>query len=175
MIAALVIVGVLGIGLPAGLFFVSRWRSSKPFKAVYREHGYKDDISRWLSSEFQLNWSQRDRVRKIVLHGDGMNPALAGPAQALAARVLADQVRSLRQTRRTGQVQMVVGVVAAVFAVVVFAGGWSWLGNSAGQAAIWGVLWSVIGCSNGIVLPRRIRRNAERVLAAADSQPTASE
>jgi hypothetical protein len=177
MVAALIVIVVLGIALPAALWSISRWRLSRP--ETLGGFDRQDEIDTWLTSEFNLNGRDRVRVRRAVLprrstdlallepaprEPASLEPALVEPARGLAARVLADQFPRLRRSRRMGLVQLGMTAVYAGGGILVLAagrGGDQALGVilllDAGFAGITGVSIAVLG-------PRRTRRNAERVL-----------
>jgi hypothetical protein len=178
MLGVLIVLIVLGFGLPVGLWLISRWRMSRPQK-LYRGERH-DEIDQWLTSEFNLGLADRARVRRSVLGrqaGDPLEPkrpandpaplapALLQPARALAARVLADQVRSVRRSRRWGGVQLVSAVAYGGCGIFLLTG------TEGGREQTLGGLFVVNACFAGcagavlaVAAPRRTRRNAEAIL-----------
>jgi len=174
MLAALIVIVVLGLGLPIGLWLISRWRMSKP-QTAYRGDRY-DEIDQWLISEFNLGWRSRSRVRTAVLGRQfaarlepsgrdndpaPLEPALLEPARALAVRVLANQIGQLRWSRRTGWVTLGLTVVYVGYGIFALTTGQAIgvfiLLNAAASAGL--------GLSSAVLAPRRIRRDAERLLS----------
>jgi hypothetical protein len=189
VLTALIVIIVLGFCLPVGLWLVARRRMSGPQK-TYQGDRY-DEIDQWLVSDFGLGWQARSRVRTAVLGRQAaarlepaprddepapLEPALLEPARELAARVLADQIGQLRLARRAGWVAL--GLAAAyagygIFTITTGRGGGPPEGvfillNAAASATL--------GLVSAVLTPRRVRRNAERVLsgdrsAGAESRP----
>lgn len=147
--------------MDAALWLILRWRMSVPEMVK----GY-DEIDKWLVSEFNLGWRDRSRVRRAVLAPQGadplsLRPALLEAARGLAARVLADQVRKLRLSRRVGWIQLGTAVAYAGYGIFILATGQLALGaflvlnaGASGASAVF----------NTMLAPRRIRRHAGQVL-----------
>jgi hypothetical protein len=169
MLAALIIIGTLGIGLPLVAFLGSRWRMSRPGRDPDR-----DELDRWLISEFGLGWSDRSKVRQAVLGRSGttwpdhqpgpLPPRLLEPARALATRVLADREPRLRLSRRMGWVWLCLAPAYGGFGVFLLVSG-----PSGDQTQ--GVLFVANAClataaatGTAILGPRRVRRRAESLL-----------
>jgi hypothetical protein len=172
MLAALVIIGVLGVGLPLVAFLGSRWRLSSPERDPDR-----DELDRWLIGEFGLGWSDRSQVRRAVLGGpeswqlpgspEPLPPRLLGPARALAERVLADQVPRLRRSRRIGWIFLALAPAYAGFGIFLLVNG-----DDGGQTQ--GALFVFNACcatalalGNAVIGPRRACRRATQILSGA--------
>jgi hypothetical protein len=177
MLVVLIVIVILGVGLPLGLWLVSRRRMTVP--AAGNGYELHDEIDRWLISDFNLGWRERTRVRKAVLGRQNAGPwrlepggpesapleaPLLEPARGLAARVLADGFRKLRLSRQVGWAGMGLTVVYAGYGILVLATGWG--GQSADGAVIlfYAGVSGVVAVYNAVLAPRRIRRNAERIL-----------
>jgi len=177
MVAALIVLLVLGIGLPVVLWVISRWRLSRPETlGGYERRG---EIDQWLTSEYHLSDGDRDRVRREVLgrwdvrqaalepvpaERRPLPPALLEPARGLAAGVLAGQFRTLRGRRWVGWLLLGLCVAYAafgIFALVTDRGGDQTMG-------VFALVYAFFGGVNTLVInvltPRGRRRNAERVL-----------
>jgi hypothetical protein len=181
MLAVLIIIGVMGIGLPAALWLIARWRKSVPGKPqVYGE------VNKWLLSEYGLGSRDRPLVQQAVLGRyaavtvldppprqpapqapSSLRPELLEAARGLATRVTADGFRQLRVGRRLGWVQLATGAFAAVYGVCLLAAGWG--GNpffgvySLLEA---GLFFVPAGAYTALFIPRRRRRVAQNYLAA---------
>jgi hypothetical protein len=172
MVGVLIVIAVLGIGLPGFLWLILRWRLSVPQKVQGVRH---DEIDKWLVSEFNLGWRDRSRVRRAVLawqdaYPASLKPALLEAARGLAARVLADQIRQLRLSRRVGWTQLGMTVAGAGYGILVLATGW---GGTSALGAFLVFNAGISGASavfNAVLTPRRIRRNAEQVLRIASPE-----
>jgi hypothetical protein len=95
-----------------------------------------------------------------------LEPALLEAARALAVRVLADRVRKLRLSRRLGWAQLGMTVAYGGCGIAVLV-----VGHAAqqGLGAIFvlnAVISGVSAVYNAVLVPRRNRLNAERVLRA---------
>ncbi len=138
MLAVLIIIGVMGIGLPAALWLIARWR--KPVPAKPRVYG---EVNKWLLSEYGLGSRDRSAVQEAVLGRyaavtvldqsprqpapqapSSLRPELLQAARGLAAHVAADRFRRLRMARRNGWVQLAVGAATVVYGVCVLAASW---------------------------------------------------
>jgi hypothetical protein len=177
MVAALIVLLVLGIGLPVVLWLISRWRLSRP--ETLGSYERRGEIDQWLTSEYHLNYGDRDRVRREVLgrwdvrqaalepvpaEPGPLPPALLEPARGLAAGVLAGQFRTLRVSRWAGWLLPGFSVVYAafgIFALVTDRGGDPTMGV---VALVYGGLGGVSTVFLNVLTPRCRRRNAERVL-----------
>jgi hypothetical protein len=193
MLAALIIIGVLGIGLPVALWLIARWRKPVPGKPqVYGE------VNQWLLSEYGLGSRDRSAVQGAVLGRYGamtaldqasgrpspqvpasLRPELVEAADGLAARVAADGFRMLRVARRIGWVQLAMGAAALVFGVGVLAAGWGGTPLFGANALLDAALFTPAGVYSGLIVPRRRRQAAQRYLATDGSEnpgsPTASD
>jgi hypothetical protein len=138
MLAVLIIIGVIGIGLPVTLWLIARWRKSVPEKPqVYGE------VNKWLLSEYGLGSRDRSLVHRAVLGRYAavtaldqsalrpspqapvsLRPELLDAAHGFAARVVADRFRVLRVVRLIGWLQLATGAVAIVCGVGMLAAGW---------------------------------------------------
>ena len=188
MLAVLIIIGVAGIGLPAALWLVARWRRDVPY--VPQVHG---EVNKWLLSEYGLGSRDRFQVQEAVLGRyaavsardqaarqwapqapASLRPELAEAARGLATRVAADRFRRLRRSRHMGWVQLATGVAATVFRVCVLAADWG--GNR--FFGVYAVLeagpFVSVGTYTALILPRRRRRAAQVYLGAAASESTGS-
>jgi hypothetical protein len=178
MLAVLIIIGVMGIGLPAALWLIARWRKSVPGKSqVYGE------VNKWLLSEYGLGSRDRSLVQQAVLGRyaavtvldppprqpapSSLRPELLEAARGLATRVATDGFRMLRVARRIGWVQLATGAVAAVYGVCVLAAGWG--GNpffGVYPLLEAGLFFVPAGAYTALFIPRRRRRVARNYLAA---------
>jgi hypothetical protein len=176
VLAALIIIVVLGIGLPVLGWLGIRWRTSGG-----RDPDH-DAIDRYLLAEYGLTWSERSRVRKAVLGLQGhdlepmkqeqLQPGLYPPARALARRVLAREVPVPRVPRPLGWILLLLAVAYTAFGVVILASGH---GKSQAQGVIntiGGGADIAVVVATVLLTPRRARRRAERVLAiTSDADP----
>ena len=176
MLAALIIIVVLGVGLPVLGWLGIRWRTSGG-----RDPDH-DAIDRWLIAEYGLAWSERSQVRKAVLgqpshdlepvKPEQLRPGLHRPAWGLAQRVLAGELSGPRLPRPVGWILLVLAVAYTVAGVVTLAAGH-------GERQIQGLLYTVLGAAEIAIVvaavllaPRRARRRAARVLAVTgDGDP----
>jgi hypothetical protein len=175
MLAALIIIGVLGIGLPLVAFYASRWRMSHPGRNP--DH---DELDRWLMGEFGLGWSDRAKVRQAVLGRQGTDPPgpsgplpprLLAPARALAERVLAGQVPQLRLSRRLGWFLLAFAPAYAGFGLFLLVSG---TGKEQNQGALFvfnACCAAALAIGTAIIGPRRTRRRAETILTEAPAGP----
>jgi hypothetical protein len=143
MLAVLIVIVVLGVGLPLVLLVISRRRMS----ALTRANG-NDEIDQWLIGNFELGYRERSRVRKVVLGRPNvesvpLEPALLEAARALAVRVLADRVRNLRRSRRLGWAQLGMTVAYGGCGIAVLVVG------SAGQQGL-GVIFVLNAVISGV-------------------------
>jgi len=167
MAGALIVIVVLGIGLPVVLWLILRWRLSVPEKV---QGIRRDEIDKWLVSEFNLGWRDRSQVRRAVLASPdadpaSLKPALLEAARGLAAQVLADQIRKLRLSRRVGWIQLGTAVAYAGYGIFILA---TRRGDPVGAFLVLNAgIFGVGAVSNAVLTPRRIRRNAEQVLRIA--------
>jgi hypothetical protein len=176
MLAVLIIIGVIGIGLPAGLWLIARWRKAVPEKPqVYGE------IDEWLLSEYGLGLGDRSLVREAVLGRYAavtaldlaprtpslkapvsLRPELLAPAHGLASKVAADGFRMLRVARRGGWVQLATGAVFIVGGICALAAGWGCnrFSGTFVVAVIDAAILVPTGVYNALIVPRRRRRSA---------------
>ena len=179
VLAALLVILVLGIGLPALAFFGSRWRTRR---GKDPDH---DTIDRWLMDEYQLDWRDRGQVRKAVLGAQAsmdlepakleqLRPALYSPAHGLARQVLAGELSGPRVPRPLGWFMLVFAVAYTGLGVATL--------TLDGRNQANGVLYVVFGCADIVVVvttvllaPRRARRRAERVLQVTGTMPAPGE
>ena len=167
MVGAVIVILVLGVSLPLVAFLTVRWRTATP----ERLEGH-DDTDSWLISEFKLGAQDRSLVRKAVLtrHGadsTALKPGLREAARGLAARVLSDQVGKLRVGRRVDWVQLGMTVVYVGIGIFTLARG-SERWQAAGVIMLLNAGVSAVSAAyNGVIAPRLMRRNAERVLGTA--------
>lgn len=180
MLAVLIIIGVMGIGLPMALWLVARWRKSVPEKPP-RVSG---EVNKWLLSEYGLGSRDRSVVQEAVLGRyaavtvldqpprrptpapTSLRPELLEAAYGLAARVAADRFRMLRVARRTGWVQLATCAVAVVYGVCVLAAGWDNPFFGA-YAVLQASLFVPAGVYGALIILRRRRHNAQNYLAMA--------
>jgi hypothetical protein len=176
VLAAIIIIAVLGVGLPAVGWLGIRWRTSGG-----RDPDH-DALDRWLTTEYGLTWSERSQVRKAVLglqshdlepvKPEQLRPGLYRPARALARRVLAGEVPVPRVPRPLGWILLLLAVAYTAFGVVILASGH---GKSQAQGVIntiWGGADIAVVVATVLLAPRRARRRAERVLAVTgDADP----
>lgn len=163
---ALVLVVVIGVGLPVAAWSITRLLPP-PSPARRPGRGY-DGIDRWLADRYRLAWRDRSRVRTAVFQGRQVEePHLAPAAHGLAAQVLAGRFRALRWSRMLGWADLGLGIGLGATGV-------AWL-STRGHPE--GVLLPVLGVVNaGLLLcaggwrawqePRRIRRHAAQALRA---------
>jgi hypothetical protein len=176
MLAVLTIIGVLGVGLPAALWLIARWRKSVPEKPqVYGE------VNKWLVSEYGLGSRDRSLVQEAVLGRyaavtaldqspqahSALRPELLEAARGLATRVVADRFRKLRVGRRIGWVQLATGAFAAVYGVGVLAAGWESNPFFGVYTLLEAGVFVPAGAYTALIIPRRRRRSAQKYLAAA--------
>ncbi len=91
-------------------------------------------------------------------------PTLVPAARALAERVLADRVQPLRLSRQLGWLQLAGCLVAVAYGLFVVATG-SGGSQAAGSFVLgYAVVWGAGGVVNAIIVPRRARERARRVL-----------
>jgi hypothetical protein len=185
VLAVLVIIGVMGIGLPAALWLIARWRKSAPEKPHVR-----GEVNKWLLSEYGLGSRDRSLVQEAVLGRyaaavtvldqsprkpaprapSSLRPGLLEAARGLATRVATDRFRTLRMARRIGWVQLATGAAAVVYGVGVLAAGW---GNNpvlGGYTVLEAGLFVSGGTYSALIIPRRRRRGALNYLAAAAAE-----
>ncbi len=182
MLAVLIIIVVMGIGLPVALGLIARWRKSVPAKP-HRVYG---EVSKWLLSEYGLGTRDRSAVQQAVLGRyaavtvldqspgwpaaqapSSLRPELQDAAHGLAARLAADRFRGLRVARRLGWMQLAMAALAAVYGVLALAGGWGSNPFLGGYAVLEAALFAPAGTYNALIIPRRRRRAARNYLAAA--------
>jgi hypothetical protein len=175
MLAVLIIIGVLGIGLPVTLGLIARWR--KPGLDKPQVYG---EVNKWLLSEYGLGARDRALVQEAVLGRYAVTaldqslrwpapraPASLRPELLAAARIAADGFRTLRLTRRLGWGQLATGAVALVFGVGVLAAGWGGNQFFGANAVLEAALFVPAGAYTALVIPRRRRRGAQNYLATA--------
>jgi hypothetical protein len=167
MVGAVIVILVLGVSLPLVAFLTVRWRTATP----ERLEGH-DDTDTWLISEFKLGSLDRDLVRKAVLTRRGaestpLKPDLREAARGLAARVLSDQVGKLRAARRVGWIHLVMTVVYAGIGVFTLARGGERWQTAAVIVLLYAGVSAVSAAYSGVIAPRLLRRNAERLLGTA--------
>jgi hypothetical protein len=174
--AVIVTIAVVGVALPSGLWLFARWRMSRP--AGPPHHG---KVDQWLISEFGLGHSDRARVRLAVLslqrpdkarvrEPPPLPPELLAPARALAARVLAGHVPGQRLSRGLGWSQLLRAACFAGLGVFVLATGWGGERSLGALSLLPAGLYSLSGWTNAVLKPRRLRRNAERVLRRTSTE-----
>ena len=184
MLAVLIVIGVLGIGLPAGLGLIARRR-----KDLAEKPDAYGEINKWLLGEYGLGARDRSLVQRAVLGRYApispmdervwRKPIEQGPvplradllaaARGLAVRVAANQFRSQRAARWMFGVTQVVGAGYAGFGIFVLATGWGGQRFSGGWAVVNAALLIWSGAYFQLA-GRRRRRTAQRYLAAARSQ-----
>jgi hypothetical protein len=167
MVGAVIVILVLGVSLPLVAFLTVRWRTATP----ERLEGH-DDTDTWLISEFKLGSLDRSLVRKAVLTRRGaestpLKPDLRAAARGLGARVLSDQVGKLRTARRVGWIQLVMTVVYAGIGVFILARGAERWQTAGVILLLYAGVSAVSAAYNGVIAPRLMRRNAERLLGTA--------
>jgi hypothetical protein len=183
MVAALIVLLVLGIGLPVVLWVISRWRLSRPETlGGYERRG---EIDQWLISEYHLSHGDRDRVRRAVLgrwdvrqaalepvpaERDPLPSALLEPARGLAAGVLAGQFRTLRVSRWPGLLLLGLAAAYAAFGIFAIAGERGGDPTMGVYALIYCGLAGVSTVFITVLTPRGRRRGAERVLQLPDPE-----
>jgi hypothetical protein len=119
---ALVVVVVIGVGLPVGAWAVTR-KLPPPRPGNRLGVGY-DSIDKWLLNRYQLPPHDRWRVREAVLGGHKVSdPRLAGAAHGLAADVLASRPWTLRFLAAAGWVMLLGAAGFASEGVVLLATG----------------------------------------------------
>jgi hypothetical protein len=188
MLAVLIIIGVLGIGLPVALWLIARWRKSVPEKPqVYGE------VNKWLLSEYGLGSRDRFLVREAVLGRYApvtaldqsarrpspqapvsLRPELLEAARGLAARVVADGFRMLRVARLIGWVQLATGAAAIVGGVGVLAAGWGGNRFFGAYVLLDAALFGPAGVYSALIVPRRRRAGAQKYLATCGSDSPGS-
>jgi hypothetical protein len=95
MVWALVLVVVIGVGLPAGAWALTR-KLPPPRPGNRLGVGY-DSVDKWLLNRYQLPPHDRWRVRAAVSHGDRVNDRRLAPvAYELAADLLANRPWPMR-------------------------------------------------------------------------------
>ncbi|MDQ2811637.1 MAG: hypothetical protein M3Z75_07090 [Actinomycetota bacterium] len=177
MLAVLIIIGVMGIGLPVALWLIARWRKSLPEKPyVFGE------VNKWLLSEYGLGARDRSAVQGAVLGrfaavtvldqaprkpAPSLRPELLEAARGLATRITADRFRKLRLARQMGWVQMAGGAAAVVYGVGVLAAGWATSRFLGVYTLVEAGLFIPAGSYNALIIPRRLRRGAQDYLATA--------
>jgi hypothetical protein len=166
VLAAVLIILVLGIGLPA----VGWWGSRKRMSGPDPDH---DEIDRWLIGQYRLAWNDRAEVRRAVLGlaaGDvaprkpgPLRPELIPAARALAGRVLDGQLSAPRIPRPVGWVLLCVALA--------YTGGGVRLLITPGRDHAQGALYVLLGVAETAVVVvavllarRRARRRAEGIL-----------
>jgi hypothetical protein len=184
MLAVLIIIGVIGIGLPVALWLIARWRKPVPEKPqVYGE------VNKWLLSEYGLGSRDRSLVQEAVLGRYAavtaldqssrrpspqapvsLRPELLEAGHGLAARVVADGFRMLRVARRLGWVQLATGAAAIVCGVGVLAAGWGGDRFFGAYAVLDAALFVPAGVYSALIVPRRRRHGAQKYLATDGSQ-----
>ena len=185
MLAVLIIIAVLGIGLPAGLWLVARRRKDVPdVPQVYGE------VNQWLLREYGLGSRDRFQVQEAVLGRyaavpaleqsarrpapqapASLRPDLAEAAGGLATRVAGDGFRRLRRSRGVGWVQLATGAAAAVFGVCVLAADWGGSRFFGVYAVLEAGLLGSAGAYTALIIPGRRCRAARNYLASAASAP----
>jgi hypothetical protein len=184
VLAVLIIIGVMGIGLPAALWLIARRRKFASAKPRVR-----GEVNEWLLSEYGLGSRDRSLVQEAVLGRyaavtvldqsprkpaprapSSLRPGLLEAARGLATRVATDRFRTLRVGRRIGWVQLAAGAVAAIYGVGVLAAGWGNNSVLGGYTVLDAVLFVSGGTYSALVIPRRRRRSALNYLAAAAAE-----
>jgi len=188
MLAALIIIGVIGIGLPVSLWLIARWRKSVPEKPqVFGE------VNKWLLSEYGLSANDRSLVQGAVLGRYAavtvldqsppgpapqapvsLRPDLLEAAHGLAARVAADGFRKLRVARRSGWVQLATGAAGIIYGVCVLAAGWGGNRFFGAYAVLEAGVLVPAGAYSALIIPQRRRRSAQNYLAAAGPESPGS-
>jgi hypothetical protein len=176
VLALVVVIAVLGVALPSGLWLFARWRMSRP--AGPPPYG---KVDQWLISEFGLGHRDRARVRLAVLSWQRpdkaavreprpLPPELLAPARALAARVLAGQVPGQRLSSGLGWSQLLQAACFAGLGVFVLATGGGGERPLGALFLLPAGIYSFSGWTNAVLKPRRLRRNAERVLRGTSTE-----
>ena len=176
MLAALIIIVVLGIGLPVLGWLGIRWRTSGG-----RDPDH-DAIDRYLLAEYGLTWSERSRVRKAVLGLQGhdlepmkleqLQPRLYPPARALARRVLAGELPSSRIPRPVAWIMLGVALAYTAVGVVLLVVGHGAEQTRGALATTGGAADTAVVVGAVLLVHRTTRRRAERVLAiTSDADP----
>jgi hypothetical protein len=188
MLAVLIIIGVIGIGLPVTLWLIARWRKSVPEKPqVYGE------VNKWLLSEYGLGSRDRSLVHRAVLGRYAavtaldqsalrpspqapvsLRPELLDAAHGFAARVVADRFRVLRVVRLIGWLQLATGAVAIVCGVGMLAAGWGGNRFFGAYVLVDAALFVPAGVYNALTVPRRRRYGAQKYLATSGSDSPGS-
>jgi hypothetical protein len=166
MAVALAVIVLLGVGLPAGGWLLTRrkkfWTADKTGWIAGN-----DDLDRWLADQFHLSWTDRDRVRAAVLLGRKAPTHLQVPVRELAAAVLANQFKTVRRTRWLFWLYLFTAVLylADLITMLVVPGS-LWLRIGAGVIPAALVVLNLCRLPAAQARPNQIRRNAERALTA---------
>lgn len=117
MVWALALIAVIGVGLPLIAWAVTR-RLPPPRPGNRLGVGY-DSVDKWLLTRHQLLPHDRWRVREAVFHGDQVNdPALAGIAHELAARLLAGKFWVMRFWYLMSWIMLLAALVFVIAGVI---------------------------------------------------------
>ncbi len=156
MVWALVIIVVIGAGLPFAAWRLGRQAEMGRQPSVHGLGPPADAVDKWLIDEHRLPAPQRWQVRDAVLYGRTVrDPALRHAAHELAACVLRGELRLGRGIRVTGSVLVVEGAGLIGLGIAVMA---AW-GSPAGIAPIPFGVWYL---ARGVASLRRIRRGPGR-------------
>lgn len=177
MLAAFIIIAVMGIGLPAVAWAASRRAESHP----ERLQAAPGDYDQWLLRKYGLGPHDRVLVQLTVLGRHAfpvldareavqpapLRPELREAARGLAERVAAGRLRTARLSRRDAWSLLALGTVIAGIAMAALLTTWgkhliTTGSDFAGCAPI-----LLIGAYAGLVRPHLRRRSAQRYLAAS--------
>jgi hypothetical protein len=164
VIVAVAIVIMLGLGLPAGGWLLSRRQNF--FAAKDTWIGRPGEIDGWLASEYQLGWTDRSRIQAAVTRGRRLDDRrLLEPALALAVRVLENRFRSVRAWRWAGLPSLALGAVFAGLGLwSLVSTGRPTLRAEGGFLLVYALEFTLVGVLHTFWLPLRIRRSARRFL-----------
>jgi hypothetical protein len=172
MAVALALIVLLGVGLPAGGWLLTRRKKfgSRSWPAWLDGRSELDELDQWLADRYQLGADDRDRVCAAVMRGTAVPPHLDAPVRGLVAAAVGGQFRTVRRARWRFRLTL----VAAAAYLPVFAGTILLPRNL-------GLHVATIALSVGALVmylsfprsgaqipvwPGRIRRNSERALSA---------
>lgn len=151
-----VLIAGIGVGLPAGAWWLTRSARSAPLSVPSRR---ADPIDRWLFERYGLGVLDRWQVREAVL-GQGRRPSqppLREAADGLAAEVLSGRLQVPRVLRWLGWFYLAYGGCFFVGGIVEHGFiGVAYVLGGAGMA-LFGVMYLVL-------MPRQLRRKARQAL-----------